>query len=305
MGIDCELVYIAGTGRNGSTLLGQCLSCHPDVLFAGELTHIWLRGFIENQLCGCGIPFRECEFWRSVAQGLETSIGLDWTRVSRLRDSVSPLRKLPRLLLGSAAIQDGEREYCAIYSELVESLAKTSQRSIVIDSSKYPTDLSVLLRGQVRLKVIHLVRDCNAVVFAWKKWKLRQEIHWQTQFMPRYSVWRTAVAWRVFNTMIPRIARKFGAVCTLVRYEDFVNEFPDSVGRIHAQLGIRTVEPAMQFFSAHNVSGNPCRFDFDPGQIRLDEQWKKEASSLDRMIVRMLCGRQQHRFGYQPAAAQA
>ena len=47
-------MYIGGCGRNGSTWLGMCLERSPDVCFAGELTHLWQRGFLDDELCDCG-----------------------------------------------------------------------------------------------------------------------------------------------------------------------------------------------------------------------------------------------------------
>ena len=43
-----DVVYIAGSGRNGSTLLGLQLERSAQVRFVGELTHIWQRGYVNN-----------------------------------------------------------------------------------------------------------------------------------------------------------------------------------------------------------------------------------------------------------------
>src|SRR6476469_754930 len=54
------VLFIAGWGRSGSTLLDRMLGQVPGVFSAGELRDIWDRGVREDRLCGCGQPFHEC-----------------------------------------------------------------------------------------------------------------------------------------------------------------------------------------------------------------------------------------------------
>ena len=61
-----KLVYIAGYPRSGSTLLLRLLGAAPGYFAIGELHEVWLRSFIEDQLCGCGRSFSECDFWEQV-----------------------------------------------------------------------------------------------------------------------------------------------------------------------------------------------------------------------------------------------
>ena len=63
-----SVVSIGGSGRNGSTWLGLCLERSPDVCFAGELTHLWQRGFLDDERCGCRRPFSRYDFWHAVTQ---------------------------------------------------------------------------------------------------------------------------------------------------------------------------------------------------------------------------------------------
>jgi hypothetical protein len=63
------VVLIGGYGRSGSTLLERMLGQIPGYFSAGELCHIWERGLIEKQLCGCGMPLPECDLWRDASGG--------------------------------------------------------------------------------------------------------------------------------------------------------------------------------------------------------------------------------------------
>src|SRR5690349_2184383 len=68
------VLFIAGAARSGSTLLDRVIGMHEGFCSSGELTFIWQRSYRENQLCGCGVPFHECEFWREVS---DTAFGLE------------------------------------------------------------------------------------------------------------------------------------------------------------------------------------------------------------------------------------
>ena len=74
-----KLVFIAGAGRSGSTLLELLLGQFDGVFAAGELHSMWHRGLIENRRCGCGLPFRHCAVWKSVFEA-ELGICPRWMR---------------------------------------------------------------------------------------------------------------------------------------------------------------------------------------------------------------------------------
>ena len=61
-----KVLYIARFGRSGSTILGNVLGEVEGFFHGGELRSIWEHGLILNKVCGCGVPFRECEMWRPV-----------------------------------------------------------------------------------------------------------------------------------------------------------------------------------------------------------------------------------------------
>src|SRR5262245_27937716 len=95
-----KVLYIGGYSRSGSTILLRLLGQMDNFAAVGELWDIWRRSFTENQLCGCGQPFRECEFWRAVVQqafgGFEH---VDPQAMQALRHSVQSNHHLPFLAL--------------------------------------------------------------------------------------------------------------------------------------------------------------------------------------------------------------
>ena len=53
-----KVLYIAGPGRSGSTVLGNVLGEIEGFFHGGELNFIWEHNLIENRLCSCGAPAR-------------------------------------------------------------------------------------------------------------------------------------------------------------------------------------------------------------------------------------------------------
>jgi len=66
--LDQKVLYIGGFGRSGSTLVERILGQLPGFCSAGEIVFLWQRGLIDGQLCGCGVPVPECEFWSRVGK---------------------------------------------------------------------------------------------------------------------------------------------------------------------------------------------------------------------------------------------
>jgi hypothetical protein len=305
-----RVIYVAGTGRNGSTLIGMLLEqATVDAFFAGEITHLWERGLIEGQLCGCGVPLNRCELWTEINnEAFGKSYRLEIDRIRLARDQISSFRRLPGMICGWQRCSRHGLEYTQAYRALIRATSKVTGRSTILDSSKYPTDLQTLTRNGFPPKIVlHLVRDCRAVVHAWKKSKRRTEIHWQAQDMPRYSAITSTIAWRTFNFLIEKIVKRENLSYHRCHYETFVEQFPTSLKNVVADLGLINATASTpherddfdgQIGISHSISGNPCRFDSNPIELKLDDAWKSKLSSADRMIVGLLAGAMQRRYGY-------
>ena len=63
-----RVLFLSGLGRSGTTILERVLGELPGVCSAGELVHLWQRGVLDDELCGCGEPFSRCGFWTEVGR---------------------------------------------------------------------------------------------------------------------------------------------------------------------------------------------------------------------------------------------
>jgi len=61
------VVYVAGSGRSGSTILERVLGQMPGFVNVGELIDLYRRP-PEGERCGCGLAFTACPFWLGVGK---------------------------------------------------------------------------------------------------------------------------------------------------------------------------------------------------------------------------------------------
>ena len=135
-----RVLYIAGTGRSGSTLLANTLGQVKGIFNAGEIRYIWQRGMLENRLCGCGRHFADCPFWQKVLHEA-TGPGMpDAQSMARLQSQLTRVRHLPSIafrrdLRGSA---DFDR-YRSVLARLYSAVQHVAGSEVIVDSSKLPS----------------------------------------------------------------------------------------------------------------------------------------------------------------------
>src|SRR5205814_5658195 len=104
-----RVLYLAGTGRSGSTLLARILDRADGVFAAGELRYVWQRGVLEDRLCGCGEPFSSCPFWTEV---MDRAFGgrnqVDAQQVIADQRALTRLRQVPRILTTGGRAAPGD-----------------------------------------------------------------------------------------------------------------------------------------------------------------------------------------------------
>ncbi|WP_226900067.1 sulfotransferase [Nonomuraea phyllanthi] len=204
-----RVIFLGGLGRSGTTLLERLLGELPGVVALGEVVHLWERGVLAEELCGCGTPFPACPFWRQVG---ERAFG-GWTqalvgRVLTLRRRVDRTRRITRIAHPDLA------EYVQAYRLLYEATGAP----VVIDSSKHASLACCLVAGGVDVRVVHVVRDPRAVAHSWARTVRRPE---DGRPMTRWGPARTALHWTAQNTAL-ELLRGRGARVTRIRYEDLL-----------------------------------------------------------------------------------
>ncbi|GGL07859.1 sulfotransferase family protein [Mangrovihabitans endophyticus] len=300
------VLYVAGSGRSGSTLLTTVLGQIDGFFAAGELRYLWQRGLRENRPCGCGLPVRDCPVWTAVLAGVPA---VDpGTLRRRLR-----MRRLPRLLrTGAVPPHPDDAALTALYA----SLHRHTGGAVVVDSSKLPPYGALVGGLGVDLKVLHLVRDPRAAAFSWRR---RRALDGGTageggsgpsSQMTRHPVWKAALLWTVWNAVTVRLwARRPGAYLR-VRYEDLIADPQATVRAVMDFAGVR--EPAgvsgsglpfttgarVRLAPTHSVAGNPSRHRTGEVPLTADDEWRRAMPRRHRAVVAVLTAPLRRSLGY-------
>jgi hypothetical protein len=303
-----QVVFIAGAGRSGSTLLEQLLTREDGVAAMGEVHNLWLRGYIENNLCACGSPFFSCPFWTEVlAESLGRFGAADAKRLLDLSPYGSRASSLLALPLRSRLLQRRPTaiHYLSLLRGIYPAAAKVARASLLVDSSKDPRHGMFLAKlDTVDLHVVHLVRDARAVAFSWQRQLRRPEVQGAEEMMPVFAPTRTARLWMLQNIGASSL-RSLASSYTLLRYEDLIQRPSESLRTILHNVGRRSHDPAVTSHGveiavpvSHSVSGNPRRFAGRSLRLSLDEEWKVAMAVADRRKVSAIASPLLLRYGY-------
>jgi hypothetical protein len=296
------VLYILSSQRSGSTLLDRMLGQIPGFFSVGELRYIWHRGLAENQLCGCGEPFRACPFWKPVIeryqrQHPETANLAEIDRLSQVTGHYryTPLCFLPRWMGRRFEAGRMVDRYARALGVLYGAIQAQSQARVIVDSSKsYPYALAVARLSQVNLHVVHLVRDSRAVAFSHQRVRRRPEITGRAAFMGRLSLWESCLSWNTVNALAPTLRLRGVASYQRIHYETVVRAPEETLRRIMTRILGEC--PRLEFLDGcsihlepnHSVAGNPIRFTQGKVQLQLDDEWRLGMAAARKWAVTVL-----------------
>lgn len=253
------VLMIVGTGRSGTTLLEKALGNFGGAVAIGETNYLWERGFLENQRCSDGIPFRDHPVWRSIlARAFPTPP--DPGVQERLRHRVEHSRLLPLLLLGRR--RRDVQAYGETWRALFRAIAEEIGARIIVDASKSPVRAWLLRRCGLDVRVVHVVRDLGGVIDSWSKPKADPG---SGSFLPTKHPLVTALYWTVHHLL--SILLLGGRAYVRIDLDTFLEAPQETVRRLWQALDLD--EPGPSPFVDHRrfrvqrdvaFSGNPDRF---------------------------------------------
>jgi hypothetical protein len=293
------VLYVAGTGRSGSTLLARVLDRADGVFAAGELRYVWQRGLLEDRMCGCGDTFSRCPFWTEVMDRAFAGRDVDARGMVATQRTLTRLRHVPRML--TVGGQEAPAAYLERLSRLYRAVAEVSGCELVVDSSKLPSYGFVL--GHVPdldVRVVHLVRDPRGAAYSWSRMKPQPDGDGDMQ---RMSVLKSSSLWLAWNASAPLLFRD-PTHYSLVRYEDLVADPRHIVDRIlafagHTGGGAPFVgERTVALERSHTVAGNPNRLEAGRVELREDQAWTTAMGRPRRALVTALTTPLLGRFDY-------
>lgn len=288
-----RIVYIAGSGRSGSTLLDIMLGSHPLAFGSGELARFFLD-WSQGDQCTCGQSYPNCILWGKVINRLQTTFPdltpLEAERISRRVES----------LFGSwqsstSSLAADRQLYSQLWQTMMGAISQESGKKIIIDSSKssHPVVRRILALGEsehMESKVIHLVRDPRAMMWSAFRGSNRQLVKGQQATM-RGSAIKALVSWGMINASVHIIETVRPQLNLMrLRYEDLVSHPVQVLRRLGSFLNL-DLEPVIELVDnqqpldpGHGVGGNRMR-QRGPIRIKPDVEWREALPGYARILA--------------------
>jgi hypothetical protein len=288
-----KVLYVAGLGRSGTTLLGTLIGQSPAAAFVGEVMHVWDQWDRTGIVCGAGEPLRNCTMWSTAmsAAGAESDAArrrmLFRIQTAACRTAVMPLWAVGRWRARQLERMD---EYLASVASLYEGLFAGSGAQLIVDTSKVPAYATLLEAiPQLDVFVLHMVRDPRAVAYSRTRTKHKLPGA-DSELMEKHAPLVSALQWDAYNVGVPLL--HLSGRYMRMTYEDLVQR-PDAtlevvgefVGAAVGGPGVGESEHVV-LRPAHSLSGNPMRFGADrPLRMRLDDEWEEAMPAVERRVV--------------------
>lgn len=232
-----EILYIAGSGRGGSTLIGDVMGLLPYAFHIGELRGVFDYTRDKNIVCSCHNEYKDCPFWGEIFRDL---YGSSWSfefKNFSIEGKLPRALKLPLLtikkkLFGKFYNYSLENIFLEICRILVYLKQKISYQ-VLIDSSKSASFAWCLAQQpNVKIVVVHIVRDPRAVLYSWTKRAIPI-----FDYKKQYSTLKTrnlfdGVQYWIRSTLGAAILKYIGIPYMRIKYEDFVSNPVEIVTRI-------------------------------------------------------------------------
>jgi hypothetical protein len=299
-----RVVYIAAHSRSGSTLLDRMLGQIPGYTSLGEVRHLWQRGVVEDQPCGCGVSVSACPFWsavlRSAFGNVDADMGASIARQLRQVDRVWRIGGLRHARRTGTLKTETLASATRLLGDLYAAVHRTAGAGVLVDSSKSPSYAYLLsLAPGIQLHVVHLVRDGRGVAFSRLRRRQRGELHGRSEAL---LVARTAIEWVAVNGLSSTLSRS--VPYHLVKYEELIEDPVGTLRRITARsLG---GDPDLSFMQSHRVhlgpthtvSGNEMRFARGWIALTPDDAWRNALLKRHEWILNAMTWPWKKRYGY-------
>jgi hypothetical protein len=272
------VIYIAGYGRSGSTILDMTLGEQPHAFGLSELTHVF-DYWAKNRDCSCGQKIQDCSFWKSIFQ----QAGFDQEFVQKAAKATRVIESRP--LWWSQRFRKNECEtYKQAWTSIMDLVAIKSNGRFLIDSSKTtrPTIFRAAALEKFCLRsvyVVHLVRNPDAVAWSYLRGD-NTKLENGVVKVKTGGKYRVAVSWLLANAWVHLLyARRKNY--QLVKYETFASQPNDVIHKILDDLadGATTDQtkgsPAIEF--DHGIAGNRTRRS-SKKKVVVDREWQSRCS---------------------------
>jgi len=305
------VLYVLGIYHSGTTVLSNLVGQLDGFFSEGEPRTVWRNMAAPGTRCGCGQRLEECPVWSRVlarfGDGGERAAQarrMHECQREALREHHTWLR-VPALLRHRGRALSGDTplaRYAAGLARLYRGIAEETGASVIVDSSKEPTDAAMLLMMPgVDARFVQIVRDPRGTVFSILRFADGTPAEDSQWHRSAYA----ALSWSAGNLAGSAVRRAAGPDRSmLLQYEDLVRQPHETIEAVAAFAGrparLDTAgEPGtVHMHPTHTVGGNNNRFRTGAVQLREDTAWRSRLHPLDRAAVTTVCAPLMAHYGY-------
>lgn len=283
-----KIIYIAGCGRSGSTLLERIISSSPNAVSVGELKFFYdfikeRKEFNKGRSSFLDLEkkrLRDSYFWGPIVKRAEEENLSFFRRGAK----ISKLDALIFVFTGRSRVKGLDFDEFRLAEIILERAreVKGEQVSIIIDSSNdFKKMMSWLANGQIDLNVIFMVKSAKRYVAsgAGEKGKL----YW----LELVFLW-IKVNLSIFMFLFFRLPKNKRIN---IMYSDFCRDPKKYLDHINQKFGLMVdsdnfIEKAnneRQFsFAGNKMSGQPIK------EVKIDDKWKTKLSFFQKTVIEIL-----------------
>jgi len=260
-----KVALIAGAPRGGTTIANMVLGQHPQIFATGSMRDFPDGGqlFADSNICSCGRPARECDFWTEVRARYRPS------------QKLSEREKLP---------------------ELFRIMAAVSGREFIGDvtHNRHYADRLLALPG-VELYLIHVVRDGRGVLFS----RIRRD--YRAGRLKKYG-WRhfrrtmkISRHWSRHIRDFASLEKQLGKRAVRISYEQLCSDPVATLRPVGRSLGLDFDTIGTQLAAGepmqpmpHLIRGNPVLRLKRDVVLRHDSAFRDKMHLMDRLTFQLM-----------------
>jgi hypothetical protein len=277
-----KIIYIAGTGHCGSTLIDLIMGAAPEVFTTGECSfyniytdNVIYNKTVSNYKCTCGKRFLKCEFWRNVRAKLPK------IKIKKVYSVSQNIKIALSILLNKDFAKLQDQSDVLFEKIFLEASSRKPKINFILDSSKDPRRLFVLLHNpKLEIYPVFLIREAAAVANSYNK-KNRVTEHG----LKRKNYFVTLIKWLLINFFINRLIKN-NSKTIKIHYNNFCL---DPVGHVHNFNHNFNINIPPDFVKAvnqeinHNIDGSYIRFR-KLDKIMYDNHWETHLNPIKKLI---------------------
>lgn len=272
-----KIIYIAGYGHSGSTLLGKILGTSSNSIYVGELQSllVWIKKnhkYINDYSCDCGKELNECNLWSPVIKAIDLS------EIYNPKTNFNKKKEVFNKLIRSNDLFTREDK---LYHKILQisKEEKSPEVEYIVDSSKNVRRIIDLLKySDLDLTVIHVVRDVRGIL--WSRIK--------TKSIPIKCLFD----WFITNLLISITRIRYGKKLNFMRvsYDSFTKDPVNYMKSFNSKLGLKLYVDLGYLIKQlneekfHSFCGSLGRKK-KITKIRQDVGWKKHLSFVQKILT--------------------